>query len=146
MEAVSPRTPHKPSGQIPCQQVRRTWRCSGYWNTWSHWPWRSTSQWWGRLDILPKSGRLYRAARSGYGKYLWGWDRHQPLDGRAGSSGGSCIRWVYQQLGPWMTATGSPRPKGSTGQLSLALMRPTMWHPGSWIILHTTASLVRIGN
>jgi len=50
------------------------------------------------------------------------WDRPQVLDGRAGSSGSSCGRRVYQQCGPWMTATGMPRHEGSMGLWGLALL------------------------
>jgi len=49
---------------------RRRWRCSGYLNTWSQYLWRSTGQWGGRLDVLPKSGSSYRAAGSDRGKHL----------------------------------------------------------------------------
>jgi len=49
---------------------RRRWRCSGYFNTWSQCLWRSTGQWGGRLDVLPKSGSSYRASGSDHGKHL----------------------------------------------------------------------------
>jgi len=60
-----------------------------YTNTWSYCYWRSTGLWADRLDVLPKSGSSYRAAGSDRGKHLKWWDRHQALDGRAGSSGGN---------------------------------------------------------
>ena len=48
------------------------------------------------------------------------WDRPQALDGRAGSSRGSCGKRASKRE-PWMTATGTPRPEGSTGWRGLAL-------------------------
>jgi len=68
------------------------------------------------------SGSSYRAAGSDHGKHLEWWDRHQELDRRAGTSGGSCCRRVYQQCGPWITATGTPRQEWSTGRRGLAFL------------------------
>jgi len=48
------------------------------------------------------------------------WDRPQVLEGCAGSSSGSCGRWVSTWK-PWMTATGVPRHEGSARWRGLAL-------------------------
>jgi len=74
------------------------------------------------------------------------WDRPKALDGRAGSSGSSCSRRVYEQCGPWMTATSTARHEGSTGWRGLALLWRTVLNPDSWRCLHTTPYQVWIDN
>jgi len=49
------------------------------------------------------------------------WGRPQERDMWTGSSSGSSGRTVYQQLGPWITASSTPRHEGSTVQRWLAL-------------------------
>jgi len=125
--------------------VFQRWPYFIYSNTSSYRYWRSSGQWGGHWDVLPRSGSSYRAAGSDCGKHLWGWDGHQASDGRAGSSGGCCGRRVSTSE-PWMTATGTPRHIGSTGRRDLTILWRTISNPGSWIFLHTTPYVVPIEN
>jgi len=97
------------------------------------------------LDFLSKSGCLYRAAGSDCGEHLGRWDRHHALDGRAGSSGGSCGRRV-SRTEPSMTAIQHAQTRRKYWTAGIGRIVGNSLNPGCWIFLHTTPYVVRIEN